>query len=134
MISNATPDQIPAIAKLWHDGWYEAHKTIVPEALTKLRTLDSFETRAAAHLPETRIATSGGTLLGFCMIQSDELYQLYVSPAARGTGTAQALVKDAEAEIANRGHKTLARLRHRQHPHRAVLRKMRLGEYALRVH
>ena len=87
MITNATPDQIPAIAKLWHDGWYEAHETIVPEALTRLRTLDSFEKRAAAHLPETRVATSGDTLLGFCMVQSDELYQLYVSPTAQGTGT-----------------------------------------------
>ena len=106
MITNATPDQIPAIAKLWHDGWYEAHETIVPKALTRLRTLDSFETRTAVHLPETRVATSGETLRGFCMVQSDELYQLYVSPTARGTGTAQDLVKDAEAEIANRGHKT----------------------------
>ena len=100
----ARPGDIPALAALWHSGWHEAHAAIVPEALTKLRTLDSFETRLARHLPATRIARSGGRLLGFSVILGNELYQLYVDPAARGIGAAQALVRDAGEIIRQAGH------------------------------
>jgi GNAT superfamily N-acetyltransferase len=100
----ARPGDIPALAALWNSGWHEAHAAIVPSALTKLRTLDSFETRAARHLPATRIARSEGQLLGFSMIRGNELYQLYVDPAARGSGAAQALVQDAEEIIRQAGH------------------------------
>ena len=34
----------------------------------------------------------------------DELHQIFTSPAARGTGTAQALIADAEARVAAAGH------------------------------
>lgn len=103
-IRNAEPSDVDTVARLWHDGWYEAHEAIVPAALTKLRTLESFQDRTTNHLPGTRVALSGATLLGFCMLRSNELYQLYVSEAARGTGTAQALIADAETQIANGGH------------------------------
>jgi ribosomal protein S18 acetylase RimI-like enzyme len=40
------------------------------------------------------------------MVNGDELYQLYVSAAARGTGVAAALVADAEVRIAATGAAT----------------------------
>jgi hypothetical protein len=36
-----------AIAELWHAGWHDAHAGLVPEALTRVRTRESF----AARLP-----------------------------------------------------------------------------------
>jgi GNAT superfamily N-acetyltransferase len=40
------------------------------------------------------------------MLKGDELYQLYVSAPARGSGVAAALVADAEARLAEGGVKT----------------------------
>jgi ribosomal protein S18 acetylase RimI-like enzyme len=37
------------------------------------------------------------------MLKGQELYQLYVSGRARGTGVASALIVDAERQLANRG-------------------------------
>ena len=99
----ATPDEIPALARLWHDGWQDAHAAIVPAALTRLRTLDSFAERLAGGLDDVRVIGAPGEPLGLCMIKGDELYQLFVSAQARGTGVAVALIADAEARIAASG-------------------------------
>ena len=80
----ARPGDIPALAALWNSGWHEAHAAIVPQALTRLRTPDSFATRTARHLPATRVARDAGRRLGFSMIRGNELYQLYAAPGARG--------------------------------------------------
>ncbi|EBA14530.1 acetyltransferase, GNAT family protein [Roseobacter sp. SK209-2-6] len=103
-LKHARPEDIPALAVLWNNGWQEAHAAIVPEALTRLRTLESFQTRLTKHLPATRVAWAEGQLMGFSMILGNELYQLYVAPAARGTGTAQILIQDAEDLIRAAGH------------------------------
>ena len=105
-ITDAAPKHIDAIARLWHDGWHDAHAVIAPHSLARLRTPPSFQTRSATHLPKTRVALSSDQLLGFCISADSELYQLYVAEAARGTGTAQALVTDAETRIAAAGHQT----------------------------
>jgi ribosomal protein S18 acetylase RimI-like enzyme len=44
--------------------------------------------------------------VGFCIVKADELYQLYVSSQARGSGAAAALVADAEARLAQSGVQT----------------------------
>ena len=101
----ARPDDIPALAGIWHDGWHEAHAADVPAALTALRTLPDFIRRLHAMGDDLRVAGPIGAPIGFCAILKDELYQLYVAPAGRGTGLAACLVADAEARIAQAGHK-----------------------------
>jgi len=44
-----------------------------------------------------------GVPLGFTMLKGDEVYQLYVSRTARGSGVASALMADAEQRLAARG-------------------------------
>ncbi|MEM8978070.1 MAG: GNAT family N-acetyltransferase [Pseudomonadota bacterium] len=91
---------------IWNAGWHEAHASIVPSSLTALRTLESFQDRVAENRVFTRIALAGMDVLGFSMVKADELYQMYVSPKARGKGVAQALMWDAEARMRAQGHKT----------------------------
>lgn len=105
----ATPADVPALSRIWHDGWQEAHADHTPAALHRLRTPDSFATRLAADLANTRAAGPIGAPLGLCITHGDELYQLYVSPAARGTGMAARLIDDGEARIRDAGH-SVARL------------------------
>ena len=93
------------LAAIWHDGWHESHAAIVPPALTRMRTRDSFRARLEAVLPDIRVADQAGAV-GFAIIKDDELYQLFVSAPARGTGVAVLLIDDAEARLAAAGVKT----------------------------
>ena len=99
----ADESDVEELASLWYDGWRDAHARIVPEALARYRTLESFTQRLRSALPSVRVVGPAGRPLGFCVTRKDELYQLYVSADARGTGVAAALLGDAEARLATTG-------------------------------
>ena len=99
----AAEPEIENLARLWHDGWHDAHGQIVPAELVGLRTVESFAERLRAALAEARVAGPLGDAVGLCIIKDDELYQLYVAAQARGTGVAAALMADAEARLSRRG-------------------------------
>lgn len=99
----AVEADIPRIAEIWHAGWHEAHAAILPVELTAARTRESFAPRLRDHLDDVRVLGPLGAPLGFVMLKGDELYQVYVAGEARGSGAAQALVADAERQLAGRG-------------------------------
>ena len=105
-VRSAIPSDIPYLARLWHDGWQDAHAAILPAELARLRTLESFAERLTQRLDDVRVIGSTGAPAGFCMLKDDELYQLFVAPEARGAGVAAVLMDDAEARLAARGHAT----------------------------
>ena len=98
--------EIDHLAKLWYQGWQDAHAQIVPAGLRGLRTLDSFRQRLEAALSDTRVLGPRGAPDGFYIIKNAELYQIYVSAQARGSGAARALIADAEACLAKAGIET----------------------------
>jgi GNAT superfamily N-acetyltransferase len=95
--------EIHHLARLWYQGWQDAHAQICPAELRRLRTLDSFRHRLQAALPDTRVVGTLGAPCGFCITKGDELYQIYVSEQARGSGIAAALMADAEGRLAKSG-------------------------------
>ena len=105
-LRDAEKIEISSLAKLWHDGWHEAHAQIVPAELTQLRTLENFRSRLQALLQSVRVIGPLCAPAGLCIIKDDELYQLYVSAQSRGTGVAGALITDAEARLSEHGVKT----------------------------
>jgi ribosomal protein S18 acetylase RimI-like enzyme len=94
------------LAKVWHEGWHDAHARILPAELTRLRTLESFRDRLEAALPNVRVVGPSGAPVGFCILKGNELYQLYVSAQARGSGVAAALMAGAERRLAEDGFET----------------------------
>lgn len=100
VVRKADPTEIDRLARVWHDGWRDAHADILPAALARHRTLESFSERLMLLLPAIRVADLEGQAAGFSIIKDDELYQLYVSTEARGKGVAAALLSDAEDRIA----------------------------------
>jgi ribosomal protein S18 acetylase RimI-like enzyme len=99
----AVRDELDHLAQLWFDGWQDAHYRILPEALRRFRTLDSFHDRLNAALPHVRVIGPAGTPVGFSIVKHDELYQLYIAAPARGTGAAATLLDDAEGRMARSG-------------------------------
>lgn len=94
---------IPRLARIWYDGWQDAHADILPDELKRVRTLESFERRLREALAQTRVIGPQGAPVGLCMMKGEELNQLYLAAEARGTGAAQALIADAEARLAATG-------------------------------
>src|SRR5512132_437740 len=96
-VRTAEEREIDGLARLWYDGWQDAHAQILPVELRRVRTLDSFRQRLRTALPDTRVVGPPSGPSGFCITKGDELYQIYVSTQARGSGAAGALMADAEA-------------------------------------
>lgn len=94
-----------AVADLWHEGWHDGHAGHVPEGLTAARTLAAFHERTPPRVADTAVAVGDdGSLLGFVMVVGDEVEQVFVAPAGRGTGLASELLAEAERRVAAGGH------------------------------
>jgi GNAT superfamily N-acetyltransferase len=97
---DANASEIEPLAKIWFDGWQDAHARVLPVELARLRTLESFQGRLAAALSRVRVVGPADAPSGFCMTKDAQLHQLYVAAHARGSGVAKALMADAEARLA----------------------------------
>ncbi|WP_246187075.1 GNAT family N-acetyltransferase [Microlunatus speluncae] len=103
-VRQAEPDDAPAIARIWYDGWQEAHRGRVPDELVAVRTRETFDERAVDHVRDSSVAELAGAVAGFVMIIGDEVEQVYVAPGGRGIGVADALLAEAERRVAAAGH------------------------------
>lgn len=99
-----TPEDAADVARIWHESWGDGHLGHVPDALVAVRTRESFDTRAAQRVADTTVATVGGQVAGFVMVADDEVEQVYVSRDHRGAGVADALLAEAERQVAANGH------------------------------
>ncbi|GAA3396789.1 hypothetical protein GCM10020369_74690 [Cryptosporangium minutisporangium] len=88
-----------AIAEVWHLGWADAHLGRVPDALLAHRTFEDLVRRVPIRLDVTTVAEVKDEVVGFTVVYGDELEQLYVADAARGSGVATALLRHAETVI-----------------------------------
>jgi ribosomal protein S18 acetylase RimI-like enzyme len=102
----ADEGEIDQLAGIWFEGWHESHARIVPPALTRLRTFENFRDRLRRALAQIRVVGPAGSPHGFCVLKGPEVYQLFVSAQARGTGVAATLIADAEAQLKARGIET----------------------------
>jgi GNAT superfamily N-acetyltransferase len=105
IVRDADEAEVDGLAKIWFDGWRDAHLKLAPPELTRYRTLESFRKRLVEALSSVRVAGPAGAPLGFYMLKDDELNQLYVAAESRGAGVAAALIADAEARLRSGGVK-----------------------------
>jgi ribosomal protein S18 acetylase RimI-like enzyme len=105
-VREAEDAEVDQLATVWYECWHEAHAHLVPAALTRLRTWESFRSRLTETLANLRVVGPSGKPFGFCITKADELYQLFVSRQARGSGAAVALIEDAEARLFRNGVET----------------------------
>jgi GNAT superfamily N-acetyltransferase len=103
-LRSARAEDAEAIAEIWHLGWQDGHLGLVPQELVYVRTEASFRTRASERISDTTVATVDGAVVGFVMVVDDEVEQVYVSAAYRGTGIATALIGEAERLVRANGH------------------------------
>ena len=95
----------PAVADIWERGWHDGHDGLVPQELVAVRTPESFRERTAERVAGTTVATVAGEVAGFVMVVADEVEQVYLSSAHRGTRVAAALIAEAERQVRANGHR-----------------------------
>ncbi|WP_419998747.1 N-acetyltransferase family protein [Streptomyces boninensis] len=99
-----TPADAPAVAVIWREGWDDGMRDHVNAALAAARTEASFRTRAERRVGDTVVIEVDGAVGGFFMTDGDELEQIFVDRAHRGTGLAAELLAAAEEHLAKAGH------------------------------
>jgi ribosomal protein S18 acetylase RimI-like enzyme len=98
------PQDVDAIAAIWHRGWRDGHLGLVPEELVAARTERSFRGRAAERVGEMTLAEVDGAIAGFVLVSGGEVEQVYVATGHRGSGVADLLLREAERLVAANGH------------------------------
>jgi hypothetical protein len=64
-VRTAQQSEVDHLARIWFDGWQDAHADILPAELRRLRTLESFQDRLRAALPNVRVVGRPETRLVF---------------------------------------------------------------------
>lgn len=104
LIRPAEPSDADEIARIWHRGWADGHAGHVPDELYRHRTEESYPSRVAERIGSTWVAERDGVVHGFVIVMGNELEQIYVDAPARGSGSAAALLAQAQNVIARAGH------------------------------
>ena len=104
-VRRATSGDVNAVGRIWHVGWGDGHIGFVPPELVRYRDEKQFLTRAQARVDDMWVAERDCETVGFVVVRGDEVEQMYVDRAARGTGVARMLLHKAEAEIRACGHR-----------------------------
>ncbi|MCW2797391.1 GNAT family N-acetyltransferase [Nocardioides sp.] len=99
-----TEDDAPVVADIWHRAWHLAHAGQVPDGLTAARTLEAFHERTPMRVADTTVAEVEGRVVGFIMVDGDEVEQVFVDPDQHGSGVAALLLDEAERQVAATGH------------------------------
>lgn len=87
------------LATIWYLGWRDGHFGHVPAAVLPHRRLADFRRRVPAQIADTTVATADSRVVGFVTVRGDEVEQLYVAEAARGTGVAATLLDHGERAV-----------------------------------
>jgi GNAT superfamily N-acetyltransferase len=104
LIRPARPGDAERIVDIWASGWRDGHLQDATPEILAYRTRESFVPRVAGALDRTKVAEVDGEIAGFAMVHDDEVDQLYVAPAYRGSGIASRLLADAAAQLRAAGH------------------------------
>jgi GNAT superfamily N-acetyltransferase len=94
---------IPALARVWHDGWHESHAALDPDVAAR-RPILFFDERIATVLPDCVVACADGEVVGFAGWEGDGIGQVFVLPAWHGKGIAPLVLSAAEEALRARGH------------------------------
>jgi GNAT superfamily N-acetyltransferase len=104
LLRKGNADDAADLAEIWHLGWRDGHLGLVPQELVEARTENSFRARALQRAGEATVGVVDGAMAGFVIVVDDEVEQVYVAAAHRGTGVADALMREAERQVRANGH------------------------------
>ncbi|MBI1261480.1 MAG: GNAT family N-acetyltransferase [Rhizobiales bacterium] len=103
MIRRASAGDIPALARVWHEGWHQGHAHLTPE-IAALRPFSFFKERMEGGDQNCVVAIVKDEIVGFARWEGDGIAQVFVLPAWHGLGVAPLVLAAVEAELKALGH------------------------------
>lgn len=103
-IRRAVPQDLPALARLWHEAWHDGHAHAVPPALLHHRGVAYFDREMHRIGPHCHVWEGLYGPEGFVMTTGVWVDRIFVSQPARGGGVAGRLMAHAEDLIRAGGH------------------------------
>jgi hypothetical protein len=61
--------EVDRLAKVWFEGWRDAHERLLPAEVARHRTVESFRDRLHAALPNVRVVGDDGDTVGFHLVK-----------------------------------------------------------------
>jgi len=115
-VRTARVDDAPALARLQVASWHAAYRELIPASrlagFTVERRTAAWRRNLAGGPGRTRLVERDGQVLGLCTLgtsrdgtRTGEIWSLYVDPEAWGSVVGSALMADALALLAARGHR-----------------------------
>ncbi|HUD52461.1 GNAT family N-acetyltransferase [Parvibaculum sp.] len=105
-IRQASAGDIPALARVWHDGWHQSHAALDPD-IADGRPFRFFTERIASPPVDTIVACVAGEVVGFAHWEGDGIAQVFVLPAWHGHGVAPLLLAAGEAALREKGYRCI---------------------------
>ena len=102
-IREIAPHDALAVAKVWHEAWWDAHGPLVSEELKKHRHLDLFVSRIPGLIGRAAVAERDHQIAGFVAWREAELEEIFIDRKARGLGLASQLMDYGEASLRDNG-------------------------------
>lgn len=99
----ASAEDIPALARVWHDGWHSGHAHLSPDVAIG-RPFAFFLPRIETALPDCIVATVKDAIVGFASWEGDGIGQVFVLPEWHGKGVAPLVLSAAEQKLREQGH------------------------------
>lgn len=89
----AQDELLAVLSEIWHDGWHEAHASLVPVTFSALRTKRVFMRRLREAWGSVLVASRGLNPVGFAITRKSELHAFFVTAAERGQGVSDILIE-----------------------------------------
>ncbi len=102
-IRDASSPDVEAVARLWYEGWHDAHGGLFEADFVAARTVEHFRQRTERPFDRVLVACDGERIAGFAALAGREVDQLYVDRAVRGGGVGTRLLAAGEAVLRSAG-------------------------------
>jgi ribosomal protein S18 acetylase RimI-like enzyme len=103
LIRPIVPEEVDAVAALWHEAWHDAHAGICPPEIVRHRSPGSFARRLAGFGQEALVATDAEGPVAFAALVGAEIDQFFLARRSRGSGLADRVMAALEERLAARG-------------------------------
>ncbi len=102
-VREIAPHDALAVAKVWHEAWWDAHGPLVSGDLKKHRHLDLFVSRIPGLIGRAAVGERDDQIAGVVAWRGTELEEIFINRKARGLGLASRLMDYGEGSLRDNG-------------------------------
>lgn len=104
VVRKAELGDLRRLAQIWRDAWVAANGDLVPGLVVRLRGEEYYHNRLHDYgIEKIRVFGFPFAPRGFCVVDKEELAELFVEPESQGQGIGDKLRRDGEQRLRDDG-------------------------------